>query len=273
MSHSKRRGVTLIEVLVVIAILAILIGLLLPATRRVREASAIEQCRNNLKQVMLAIHAHADVGKPIAISARGQPVVPFGKFFPPGCVGPGANADERLSWIVPLLPYLEQQPLYTKLDLAKGYADNLQAAQIPLNIFNCPSSSAPQTRDFVTHYVAMAGLGPNAAGRPADILGNGFMGYNRLTSMAMIKDGASNTIALMETNVDLGPWARGGPATLRGFDPDVPLFVAHPPRRWNEGGMNVAMADGSVRFIRSSIDPSVLAAAITIADGDGPNLD
>ena len=69
------------------------------------------------------------------------------------------------------------------------------------------------------------------------------MGYDRLTSLAMIKDGTSNTIALMETRFDLGPWARGGASTLRGFDPaDVPLygdqrpFGGHPRRNERRDG-------------------------------------
>jgi hypothetical protein len=58
----------------------------------------------------------------------------------------------------------------------------------------------------------------------AGAAGNGFMGYDRLTSMSMIKDGTSNTIALMEIRFGRGPWARGGSSTLRAFDPaDLPL--------------------------------------------------
>jgi prepilin-type processing-associated H-X9-DG protein len=116
----------------------------------------------------------------------------------------------------------------------------------------------------------MAGIGPSAAAQPADTPGNGFMGYDRLTSLATIKDGAANTIALMETRSGLGPWARGGASNLRGFDPaDVPWHGDDRPFGGHPGGMNAAFADGSVRFIRASIDPKNLAAAITIA-GDEP---
>ena len=100
------------------------------------------------------------------------------------------------------------------------------------------------------------------------------MGYDRLTSVAMIQDGTSNTIALMETRFGLGPWARGGSSTLRGFDPaDVPLYGEQRPFGGHSGGMHAAMADGSVRFIRSSIEPQKLAAAITIAGGEPFDLD
>jgi prepilin-type processing-associated H-X9-DG protein len=125
--------------------------------------------------------------------------------------------------------------------------------------------------DALTNYVAMSGIGLDAATQPAGASGNGFMGYDRLTSWSLIKDGTSNTIALMETRSGLGPWARGGSSTLRGFDPeDVPLHGDGRPFGGHPKGMNAAMADGSLRFISSSIDPSILAAAITIDGGEPP---
>ena len=176
--------------------------------------------------------------------------------------------------MVTLLPYLEQDSLYRQFNREKGYAGNLSAARTRIKMFLCPASKDVATDDAVTHYVAMSGIGHAAAGQPAGAAGNGFMGYNRRTSVTMIKDGTSNTIALMETRFDLGPWARGGSSTLRGFDPadgpldgDKALFGGH------SGGMNAAMADGSVRFLRSSIDPKKLAAAITIAGGERVDLD
>jgi prepilin-type processing-associated H-X9-DG protein len=120
----------------------------------------------------------------------------------------------------------------------------------------------------------MAGIGYDAAVRPAGAPGNGIMGYDRPTSFATIKDGTGNTIALMETRFALGPWARGGPSNVRGFNPaDVPLYGDDRPFGGHAGGMQAGMADGSVRFIRSSIDPNNLAATITIAGGEPVNLD
>ena len=99
------------------------------------------------------------------------------------------------------------------------------------------------------------------------------MGYDRLTSFAMIEDGSSNTVALMETRLNPGPWARGGGSTLRGFEPGISLQGDHPPFGGHAGGLHVGLADASVRSIRSSIDPSKLAAAITIAGGEAVDLD
>ncbi len=164
-------------------------------------------------------------------------------------------------------------PCIAQFDVDKGYAGNLPAAQTRIKMFLCPASKEAAA-DGVTNYVAMSGIGHDAAGQPAGAAGNGFMGYDRLTSMTMIKDGTSNTIALMETRIGLGPWARGGASTLRGFDPaDVPLLGDKRPFGGHAGGMHAAMADGSVRFLRSSIDPKRLAAAITIAGGEPVDLD
>lgn len=275
MSRSSRGGFSLIEFLVVIAVIAILIGMMVPATRRVSGAATRSRCMNNLKQLMLALHTYADsAGKPAALPSEGHPDQPAGPLFPPACLGPGTVPDERLSWMVPLLPYLEQEPLFKRFDVEKGYAGNLAAAQTRVGTFLCPASPEAWAADATTHYVATAGIGRDAAARPAGAAGNGFMGYDRPTSPAMIKDGTSNTIALMETRSGLGPWARGGASNVRGFDPaDVPLCGDGRPFGGHPGGMSVAMADGSVRFVRSSIEPEKLAAAITIAGGEPVALD
>jgi prepilin-type N-terminal cleavage/methylation domain-containing protein len=273
-SRPARDGFTLVELLVVIAIIAVLIGCLLPATRRVREPAARMQCQNNLKQLMLALHNFESTGRPAPYPSSGHPDAPAGeRSFPPGCFGPG-KTEERLSWMVALLPHLDQDSLSRQFDLEKGYAGNLPAAQTRIKTFLCPAAKEAESVDAVTHYVAMSGIGYAAAGQPAGAAGNGFMGYDRLTSLALIKDGTSNTIALMETRFGLGPWARGGASNLRGFDPaDVPWHGDQRPFGGHADGMYAAMADGSVRFIRSSIEAKNLAAALTIAGGEPVNLD
>jgi hypothetical protein len=265
---------TLIEVLVIIAITAVLIGLLLPAVRRVREPAARMACQNTLRQLMLAMHNFESTGRPAPYPSTGSPESPAERLFPPGCFGPGTTPEERLSWMVTLLPYVEQDSLYRQFHLEKGYEGNLPAAQTRVKTFLCPAAQEAATAAAVTHYVAMAGLGPGAAGQPAAAAGNGFMGYHRRTSAALISDGTAHTIALMETRVGLGPWARGGTSNLRGFDPaDVPLHGDGRPFGGHPDVMHAAMADGSVRSIRASIKPQNLAAAITIAGGEPADLD
>ena len=270
MSRSTRSGVTLAELIVVIAIGGILLCLFLPAVRRVREPAERAKCQNNLMQLMVAMHTFESTGRP----PTGSPNSRSERLFPPGCIGPGATPEERLSWMVALLPYLEQGSLYLQFDLETGYAENHPVSEVKIKTFLCPASKEAATGDAVTHYVAMSGIGHDAAGRPAGAAGNGFMGYDRLTSVRMIEDGTSNTIALIETRSGLGPWARGGASTLRGFDPaDVPLHGDNRPFGGHSDRMHAAMADGSVRFILSSIDPKRLAAAITIAGGEPVDLD
>lgn len=239
MSRSARTGLTLIEVLVVIAIVALLAGLLLPAVRRVRGPAERVKCMNNLRQVILALHSFEPTGRPTPFSSTGYADRPAGHLFPPGCFGPGATPEERLSWMVALLPYLEQDSLYKQFDLEKGYAANLSAAQTRIKTLLCPASKEAATGGAVTNYIAMSGIGHDAGERLAGTAGNGFMSYDRLTSVAMIEDGASNTIALMETRFGLGPWGRGGSSTLRGFDPGVSLRGANPPLGGHPSGMNV----------------------------------
>jgi prepilin-type N-terminal cleavage/methylation domain-containing protein len=264
MSRPARDGFTLIELVIVVVIIAILIGLLLPASRRTCEAAERTKCYNNLRELVMALHSYR-------LASGSDPSV--AGVFPTGCIGPRANPEERLGWMVALLPYLGQDALYRQLDVEKAFAENLPAVQTRVKIFECPASKEPAMADAVTTYVAMAGIGLDAASQPEGAAGNGFMGYDRLTSLATIKDGTSNTIALMETRSGLGPWARGGTSSLRGFDPgDLPVGGDKRPFGGHVGGMSAVMADGSVRFISSSIDPMKLAAAITIAGEESVDL-
>lgn len=100
----KSRGFTLIELLVVIAIIAILIALLLPAVQQAREAARRTQCKNNLKQLALAIHNYE-------LTHR---VYPFGK----GASYLGAPVYARWSQHAMLLPYIEQANLYQSINFS-----------------------------------------------------------------------------------------------------------------------------------------------------------
>src|SRR3954470_24783171 len=99
---TRRIAFTLIELLVVIAIIAVLIGLLLPAVQKVREAAQRTQCQNNLKQIGIACHCYHDVNQqfPVATSL--------------GLSVPVNPSEGYANGFIPLLPYIEQQPLYQR---------------------------------------------------------------------------------------------------------------------------------------------------------------
>lgn len=148
----RTRGFTLIELLVVIAIIAILIALLLPAVQQAREAARRSQCKNNLKQIGLAMHNYHDVHNT----------------FPPGyitktpcnsaAVWSACNVGEvgLYGWGAFILPMIDQAPLYTLLNVGNVYleqnlanATTRAALQQPLPVFSCPSDPGPSLNDFV----------------------------------------------------------------------------------------------------------------------------
>jgi type II secretory pathway pseudopilin PulG len=271
-----RQGLSKVEVLVVLAIGGVVVAMLIPAFSRVHNAAERMQCSNNLKRLILGIQEYESTGQRVADLPAGASDGPTTKhsLFPPGCVGPGDTPEARLSWMVAVLPFLDQEALYRQFDVTAGYADNLEATRGVVKPFQCTNWQRPATEP-TTHYVAMAGIGADAATRPTGADGNGFMGYDRPTHAAVIRDGRTNTIALMETRSEIGPWARGGPSTVRGFDPaDTPHCGDGRPFGGHAGGYTgVAMADGSLRSVRSNTDPKGLAAAITIAGGEKDILD
>ncbi len=134
-----RPGFTLIELLVVIAIIAILIALLLPAVQQAREAARRSQCRNNLKQMGLALHNYHDA---------------FQRFPAAYLLNPVAlHSEPSYGWGTSILPYLDQSPLYQKLDpgkrtlrqIASGPDADAALLQTALSVFVCPSDITGKT--------------------------------------------------------------------------------------------------------------------------------
>jgi len=140
---NQERGFTLVELLVVVAIIGILVGLLLPAAQAAREAARGIQCADHLRQIGLALQSYAATKRS----------------FPPGCVvsvkdndnplmyDPWAEAgDSRshanmhgTSWMLMVLPYLEQTTLYDQWDFSRSVIGNPQVAQTDIAVFYCPS--------------------------------------------------------------------------------------------------------------------------------------
>ena len=125
----SRRGFTLIELLVVIAIIAILVALLLPAVQQAREAARRSSCKNNMKQLGLALHNYHDVHS----------------CFPPGSFG-NANSSRATNWRASILPFIEQGPAYDQINFETGsfwghsgpFSGNVVLQTLRVETYVCP---------------------------------------------------------------------------------------------------------------------------------------
>lgn len=223
-----RTGFTLIELLVVIAIIAVLIALLLPAVQQAREAARRIQCKNNLKQLGLALHNYHDTYN----------TFPIGALF-----GLDQWNSNRTTWLVRLMPFVEQGNLYTRADFVsrgnnRAFGANFPAAydtnlvrSVELSILRCPSDpgsieTTGQTGVAPTSYVAcigsannMIGINPCCPNTMPDPSGGlltnrtwAYMAFNTTDHWGIfaassgrrigdITDGTSNTMAASETLV------------------------------------------------------------------------
>ena len=204
-----RSGFTLIELLVVISIIAILIGLLLPAVQSAREAGRRIGCVNNLKQLGLAL---ANYESAVASYPPTTILVPL-----PTPASPGSYVSKGLSWSVfaRIMPYFEQTSMYNTANFSspKGYSapDNLTATQTPVGLLHCPSDPGPTldtnamggTGDSTTSYgtcnspnwyTFSVDWTTNTVGPRAGAL----FGPNTGAKIAEVTDGLSNTMAVSE---------------------------------------------------------------------------
>lgn len=253
----------LVSVVVVLLILILTSGLLLIGTTKVREAAVRMQCRNNLRQIGISLHSYNDQQGhfPMAV----EPNVDL----PP---------ERRLSWLVCLEPYMEASNLQVRLDRQKGWdaEENRYLALTVLCCLRCPNlSHQPPVSTLVpTNYVGIAGVGMDAATLPLEDPRAGFFGYERKLTLGDIKEGTSTLLVAIETARTTGAWTAGGPPTVRGIEEDVLPFLGTEGQfggtHWN--GANALFGDGSVRFLRNSLDPRLIAVMATIqgSKGAGP---
>lgn len=192
--------------------------------------------------------------------------------FPPGAGGAALLPPEtRLSWIALLLPQLGLEDWHRELNFAYSWnsAQNRTVTQRELVAVINPSLGGRRWAEQfpVTHYVGVGGVGPDAPALPASDPRAGVFGYHRTLRLEDIPDGASNTAAIFGVYDRLGPWAAGGPSTIR---PLTQRPYINGPDGFGSGqphGMLVGMADGSVRFVSAEIDPVVLEQLVAISDG------
>ena len=281
----RRHAFTLIELLVVIVIIAVLVGLLLPAVQKVREAAARMSCTNNLKQIGLGLHNYHDANQ----------------VFPPGfaaLAGPGGDVSPGWGWSFFVLPHIEQDNLFRQADQSQAVTTSPVLRQ-KVKVYTCPSDI--QTEPFPVYgpggvplsgvtaapcsYAAFVG-GDETEVTTGDDTGrfHGCFYRNSKTRITDITDGTSHTALVAERacGITQGTWAGALPgARMRlgqknpayplnpnmDFDPDL-FGLLHAnvinatneqsndggtddPSSFHTGGANHVFGDGSVRFIRS----------------------
>ena len=285
----SRRAVSLIELLVAVAILAVLAGLTLSAVQRVRAAAAAARCKNNLRQVGVALAHHHD--------RQGR--------FPPGVSwNSGRDPFPHMSWLTRLLPDIEHGALWDQS--VQAYKQDSFFESPPhhpilgkvLPLFVCPvdtrcaqphiSGSFPVA---FTSYLGVEGIDQRAR--------NGILYLDSQTRLADIADGTSNTLLVGErppnSLLSYGWWyagwgqAKDGSAdmVLGARELIVDSIYALCPSRSNQfgpgsvdgpcdtfhfwsphaGGAHFLFADGSVRFLRYTADP-MMPALSTRAGGE-----
>lgn len=143
---AKRRGFTLIELLVVIAIIAILVAILLPAVQQAREAARRTQCKNNLKQLGIALHSYHEAHSGLPAGYYSQPVSSAAQASAVGADATHWNAAPGWGWSAMLLPYLDQSNVATSVDFDAPLWDARFADIVDskLPVFLCPSSIGPE---------------------------------------------------------------------------------------------------------------------------------
>lgn len=278
-----RHAFTLIEMLVVIAIIGILIALLIPATQRIRESMSRAQCANNLKQIGLALHGYHDRNK----------VFPSG--YVSGVDAKGNDTGPGWGWASFLLPMIEQQQVYDQIQfkVAIEAAVNKPPRTTIIASYRCPSDrttaslwtarkydSAGKAIEDVCELAFANYIGVFGVGEPG-VDGDGMFYRNSAIRMKDLLDGSGNTLAVGERSSSLANATWVGAVTgTELFPENSSNFVlghtgemdnpAKPSENNNfssdhPGGVNFLFADGHVTFLTGSMSAATFQALSTRA--------
>jgi prepilin-type processing-associated H-X9-DG protein len=260
----KARGFTLFELLIVLALLIVLLGLLLPAVQKVREAAARISCANNLKQITLGTINSADANA--------------GKL--PPAMGAYLNATSDGTLFFNILPYIEQDNLYQSARDGMGnyssWTNGVYAALIRTYI--CPSDGTGGQPHLYDGWLATSSYAANFLA----------FGTKGASYPASFTDGTSNTIMFAERyqvcNQTPCAWAYSGesdwaPAfnysSVAKFQKQPGQAACNPalPQGIHSNGIQVALADGSVRLVQNAITEQTWYWACTPAGGEALRSD
>jgi len=245
-------GFTLVELLVVVAIIGILLSLLLPAVQAARSEARRMSCGNNLREIGIGLHGYHGVHKR----------------FPPGGIERRSARypnGRQLAWSAFLLPFIEQQAIHKMIDFDKAFDDpaNADAAATIIATYLCPSvprqSALVQGRG-ACDYGGIYGQRITGPNYPP----NGTMIYNRAISIREIIDGTACTLIISEdSGWQDGQWINA----LNVFDQAFPINQApsfeNDIRSLHPCGANGLFCDGSVRFLHEEMERETLAAICT----------
>jgi prepilin-type N-terminal cleavage/methylation domain-containing protein/prepilin-type processing-associated H-X9-DG protein len=306
-----RAALTLIELLVVLAIVGVLTALLFPVVQQTRESSRRTACGNRLRQIALGLHSYHDANSrmpPPAIVASSPGLVTIcgsGTGYLAqdviGEAGRGAGFHGT-SWMLRVLPYVEQSNLYNQWNFTTSVRGNQQAAEANVPLYYCPS----RRKTVINRGIMFGGWGSGgndyggcigacngwhncgaheswtvADGRRATGPCKGIFSLQRSTRFADATDGLTNTIMIGELQrLDLGKdvttsrdgWAVGGVSTHFSTcsdgcgGPNSKHFEE--PGSSHPNGAQFAMADGSVRFLATTVPRTVFSALGSMGQGD-----
>ena len=264
---AARRGVTLVELLVVVAVIAALLAILLPAVQGAREAARRVACGNNLRNMGCALHGH--------LIAKGR--------FPYGCLewkaGTGGT-KKCLAWSAYILPWLEEQTVADaiRFDLPYDHAANASAARTGIPVFVCPSSDRVGVTVGGLGRSDYGGIAGEAITTPVRSM-KGALVHEVRFAPREISDGLSKTLFVGECSI--GGWADGQWINGRNlfeqayqvnsrqaFIPSTSVWFDDELRSLHPGGALGLLGDGAVTYFAESVDAKVLAAVFTRAQGE-----
>ncbi len=269
---ASRRGMTLLELLVVITIIAVFIGLLLPAIQKVREAAARAQSQNQLRQIVLALHQYGDTNSSRWPSADTQ----FDKGSRQGSV------------FMELLPYLEQAPLYQQADpnfdsvgpfkplkFLMSPADPTASAALAVNYGTTSYAANYQVFKNYPHVPATVSDGMSQTIAFAEHYGFDCQG-RRFMYMSQEPNSGNRRATFADTYTDFVPVTAGNPPTsgpsfpgytfqVRPAVADCLPSIAQTP---HSSGMLAGMCDGSVRVLAGGMSSATYWGAVTPAGGE-----